>query len=245
MGLKIQYLGWASFYITTPEGLKVMTDPYLRGNPKVGIKPTPVDFLALDVDLIACSHPANDHFGQGVEILNNCPNAKVLGDHSTGIVAQAGGIAKDRWELTTAGAIYPIKDMKIKAFDACHIAIRTLDDGRVVTGEPLCYFMFTENCPTIFFGGDTSITSEMELWGKRCKPDIAILGIGGVDLNGRSLDEMDPEDAAYACKMLGVKKAIPMHYRGEDYLERFKRAIAIEAPECEVISLAYGESVEF
>lgn len=39
----------------------------------------------------------------------------------------------------------------------------------------------------------------MKLWGEVYKPEVAIIGIGGVDLSGRSLDEMDPEDAAICC----------------------------------------------
>ena len=245
MSLKVQYLGWASFYIQTPGGIKILTDPFLEGDEVLGIPPTPVKYLDLDIDLIACSHPAFDHYGNGIEILKNSPKTKVLGDHSTLIVTESGGIEPERGELTTAGATYPIGDVKIKAFDACHIALRNLPDGRTVTGEPLCYIIKTEGEPTIFFGGDTSITLDMKLWGEVCKPDIAILGIGGVDLGGRSLDEMDPEDAAIACRMLGVKKAVPMHYRGTDYLERFKIALTKEAPDCECVPLKYGETIEF
>lgn len=244
MALKVQYLGWASFYFTTPKGVKVLTDPFLEGDEKLGIPSTPVDYMNLDIDLIAASHPAEDHFAQAVKILKNSPKTKVLGDHSTLIMAEKGGIDPARGELTTAGATYPIGDMKIKAFDACHIALGHLPGGGLITGEPLCYIISTEGCPTVFFGGDTSITMDMKLWGEVYKPDIAVIGIGGVDLGGRSLDEMDPEDAAVCCKLLGVKKAIPMHYRGKDYLERFKNALAVTAPECECIALDYGEVIE-
>lgn len=52
---------------------------------------------------------------------------------------------------------------------------------------------------------------------------MAFLGIGGVDLQGRSLDEMDPPAAAICAEMLGVKTVIPMHYRTQEYLEQFQQ----------------------
>ena len=244
MGLKLQYLGWASFLFTTPKGANILTDPFLDGDGELGIPATPVDYMNLDIDLIAASHPAEDHIGQAVKILKNSPKTKVLGDHSTLIISQAGGVEAQRCELTTAGATYMEGDMKIKAFDACHIALGHLPDGGLITGEPLCYIMSCEGCPTVFFGGDTSITMDMKLWGEVYKPEVAIIGIGGVDLSGRSLDEMDPEDAAICCRLLGVKKVIPMHYRGEDYLARFKAALAKESPECQCVPMAYGETVQ-
>ena len=193
------------------------------------------------------SHPANDHFAQAMEIMGRSETTKILGDHTTMIMAELAGFGDlngPRCELTTSGATYPFGEFKIKAVDARHIAFRHLEDGRFITGEPLCYFIKTEGYPTIFFGGDTSLTMDMKLWGELYQPEIAIIGIGGVDLDGRSLDEMDPEDAAVCAKMLGVKKVIPMHYRGKEYLERFKTALKKCAPSCECISMAYGDEME-
>ena len=82
MGLKLQYLGWASFLFTTPKGTNILTDPFLDGDGELGIPATPVDYMNLDIDLIAASHPAEDHFGQAVKILKNSLKTKVLGDLS-------------------------------------------------------------------------------------------------------------------------------------------------------------------
>lgn len=247
MALKVQYLGWASFLITGPSGKTILTDPFLTGDDVLGIPATPVDYSDLAVDLILTSHPANDHFAQAIEIMGHSETTKILGDHTTMIMAELAGFGDlngPRCELTTSGATYPFGEFKIKAVDARHIAFRHLEDGRFITGEPLCYFIKTEGYPTIFFGGDTSLTMDMKLWGELYQPEIAIIGIGGVDLDGRSLDEMDPEDAAVCAKMLGVKKVIPMHYRGKEYLERFKTALKKCAPSCECISMAYGDEME-
>ena len=248
MALKVQYLGWASFLFTGSKGSTFLTDPFLAGDEVLGIPATPVDYSNLTVDLIVASHPANDHFAQAMEIMGHSETTKILGDHTTMIMAEMAGFGDlngPRCELTTSGATYPFGEFQIKAVDARHIAFRHFEDGRFITGEPLCYIIKMEDGPTVFFGGDTSVTLDMKLWGELYKPEIAFIGIGGVDLGGRSLDEMDPEDAAVCAKMLGVKKAIPMHYRGTEYLERFKKALAEQAPGCECISMSYGEEMTF
>ena len=95
--------------------------------------------------------------------------------------------------------------------DARHIAFKHLPDGSYMTGEPLCYIIRVKDGPTCFFGGDTSLTYDMKLWGELFRPDVAFLGIGGVDLQGRSLDEMDPPAAAICAEMLGVKTVISVN----------------------------------
>lgn len=246
MGVEVKYLGWASFLLTTPQGLKILTDPFLAGDEALGVPKSPVDPKDLVVDLILASHCAADHFAQAMDVMANSVTTKILGDHSTMCLTEMAGFGDlngPRAELTTSGATYPIADCKIRAVDARHIAFVHFPDGRYLTGEPLCYIISIENGPTIFFGGDTSITMDMKLWGERYRPDIAIIGIGGVDLGGRSLDEMDPEDAAMCAEMLGVKTVIPMHYRGSDYLERFQKALAVRAPHCKCQAMKAGETI--
>jgi L-ascorbate metabolism protein UlaG (beta-lactamase superfamily) len=58
---------------------------------------------------------------------------------------------------------------------------------------------------TIYDAGDTCLFGDMELIGKRHAVDIAMLPIGGHYT-------MDREDAAYAAKLIGAKRVIPIHY---------------------------------
>ena len=146
-------------------------------------------------------------------------------------------------ELITSGAAYTQGDFTIHAVDARHIAFRHFEDGSYMTGEPLCYIIRVKDGPTCFFGGDTSLTYDMKLWGELFHPDVAFLGIGGVDLRGRSLDEMDPPAAAVCAEMLGVKTVIPMHYRTREYLERFRRHLAVRCPGCACAAMEPGESI--
>ena len=246
MSLDVHYLGWSSFIFTSPKGVKIISDPFLAGDDLLQIPKSPVDPKDIVVDVIMTSHCANDHFAQAMDILANSDTTKVLGDHSTICMVERagyGGTFGPRAELTTSGATYVEGDFSIRAVDARHISFNHFEDGTYMTGEPLCYFVSLDNGPTLFFGGDTSITYDMKLWGEVYKPDVAFVGIGGADIKGRSLDEMDPEDAAVCVQMLGVKKAIPMHYRTQEHLDRFIKALAERCPDCECIPMKAGEHI--
>ena len=246
MSLQVDYLGWAAFILTGPTGTRLVTDPYLSGNPQTKVPPSPVKPEDVHVDLVVVSHCAGDHFGQTLEILANSDTTKLLGDHSTLCLAERagyGGTWDPRMELTTSGATYVQGDFTIHAVDARHIAFKHFPDGSYMTGEPLCYIIRVKDGPTCFFGGDTSLTYDMKLWGELFRPDVAFLGIGGVDLQGRSLDEMDPPAAAICAEMLGVKTVIPMHYRTQEYLEQFQQYLAVRCPECRCLAVEAGESV--
>ncbi|MCC8126259.1 MAG: MBL fold metallo-hydrolase [Clostridiales bacterium] len=248
MSLKVEYLGWAAFILTGPSGTRAVTDPYLLGSSQTKVPASPVKPEDVDVDLIIVSHCAGDHFGQALEILSNSDKSKLLGDHSTLCLAERagyGGTWDPRMELTTSGATYEQGDFIIHAVDARHIAFKHFPDGSYLTGEPLCYIIEVKDGPTCFFGGDTSVTYDMKLWGELFHPDIAFIGIGGVDLGGRSLDEMNLAAAEICAVLLGVKKVIPMHYRTEEYLEKFRQHLAVRCPKCECIAMKAGEMVEF
>lgn len=247
MRCKVDYLGWASFILTGPGGTRMITDPYLKGDRRLQVPASPVKPESIRVDLIAVSHCAGDHFGQALEILENNHDAKLLGDHSTLCLAERagyGGVWDPRMELTTSGATYVQGDFTIHAVDARHIAFKHFEDGSYMSGEPLCYIIRVKDGPVCFFGGDTSLTYDMKLWGELFHPDVAFIGIGGVDLQGRSLDEMAPPAAALCAQMLGVKKVIPMHYRTPDYLELFQTHLSVRCPDCECIAMKAGESIE-
>jgi L-ascorbate metabolism protein UlaG (beta-lactamase superfamily) len=243
----VQYLSWSSFLFTSPRGICVLTDPYLEGNPRLGIPACPVPIKDIVPDLIIISHFAGDHAAQAPDVMRNSEKTKILGDHATMVMMEKAGFkderAGTRCELTTSGATFELEDFKIQATSARHISFTHLPDGGYMTGEPLCYFIGIENGPVCFFSGDTSITYDMKLWGEWFRPDIAFVGIGGVNIRGRSLDEMDPEAAAFCVEMLGVKKAIPMHYRTEEYFERFKKAVSVRAPKCECLPMKIGETI--
>ena len=247
MGVKLEYIGWSTFLFTANDGTKMITDPFFSGNEFYKIAPSTSNVKDINVDLIICSHCAEDHCAQAFEIMDNNEKTKLLGDLSMLALAEINGYGnmwQGRTELITGGAAYTMGDFTIHATSARHIALRKLDNGSYITGEPLCYIIQINNGPTCFFGGDTSITYDMKLWGELFKPDIAFIGIGGADLNGRCLSELDPKTAAMCVNMLGAKKVIPMHYRLEEDLKDFRKHLGDICPDCELISMKPNDIID-
>ena len=93
----------------------------------------------------------------------------------------------------------------------------------------------------IYHAGDTCIFAGMELWGRLYPIDVALLPMGGVFT-------MDARQAALACKLLGCKQVIPMHWGTFPVLaqdtEAFKAELARVAPGCTCIDLLPGQSVQ-
>ena len=63
-GIKITWLGHATFLVVTPGGKTLILDPWITGNPV-----TPADKKTIDkLDYMLISHGHSDHFGDAVEL---------------------------------------------------------------------------------------------------------------------------------------------------------------------------------
>ena len=109
------------------------------------------------------------------------------------------------------------------------------------SGSPAGYIIRTPDGKHIYHAGDTCIFAGMELWGRLYPIDVALLPMGGVFT-------MDARQAALACKLLGCKQVIPMHWGTFPVLaqdtEAFKAELARVAPGCTCIDLLPGQSVQ-
>jgi L-ascorbate metabolism protein UlaG (beta-lactamase superfamily) len=188
------------------------------------------------------THAAGDHVGQTFEILENS-KAILVCDVATRHLALEKGIPADRIYYMLSGVEYTLKDITVKALPAKHISLVKLESG-FVNGQPLSYVIKTSSGEKLFFGGDTSIHSDFKLYGELYGPQFAILGVGGVDIHGQSLIELHADEAALAAKWLGVRKAVPIHYRFDEG-ERFIDALKKTAPEVEGLLMKPGDRFTF
>ena len=73
-GIKITWLGHATFLVVTPGGKTLILDPWITGNPA-----TPADKKKIDkLDYMLISHGHSDHFGDAVELAKK-HNPKIAG----------------------------------------------------------------------------------------------------------------------------------------------------------------------
>jgi len=210
---EVQWLGQATFRITTPGGKGIVVDPWLTSNPK-----TPAAYKNLEalgkVDLILVTHGHNDHFADAPALakLNNVP---VYGP--AGLMQSVAALeilpAAQAVRFGKSGTVTPLgPDIKITAVHAEHSSELgwknpvTGKDEVHVGGEPVGYIIELENGFKIYHMGDTGLFGDMKFIGDYYKPDLALMPIGGHFV-------MSPKDAAMATReWLHPRFVIPMHY---------------------------------
>ena len=232
-GVQVTFLGHAAFKLISPQGVVVFIDPFLKNNPK-----TPAAMKEVEkADLILVTHGHGDHLGDAISIAQKT-NATVIG-----IAELAGYIGKKGVKnivRMNKGGSYTFKGIRVTMVNAQHSSSTTEGDQIIYTGEPTGFIIRFENGFTVYHAGDTAVMSDMRIFGDIYKPHLALLPIG-------SHFTMDPQEAAYACKLLRPKYVIPMHYgtwpllsgRAEEFAQLLK-----DQPEVKVIILAPGESIK-
>ncbi len=201
----VTYHSHACFTISN-EKVKILTDPYITGNPLAKIKP---EDLHPDVILVSHGHP--DHVGDTVEIAK-ANNSLVIAPFELIVFLQRQGVNPDRCHPMHIGGSFEFEWGKIKLTPAHHGSAYVTDNNTIYTGNPCGFLIFLEG-KTIYFAGDTGIFYDMKLIGKMHKIDLALLPIGGNFT-------MDIEDAVKACELLRAEVAIPMHYNTFDVIQK-------------------------
>ncbi len=221
--LRITFLGHACFLLDDGS-TKILTDPFLSGNPLAAAGPEEVD-----ADYIFVSHGHGDHVGDTAEIALRC------GSLVGGPVEMTGGMFGKKGIETIPGNIGGKTRLpfgSVKLVPAIH--------GSGVPGALACGFVFEIGGKKVYFAGDTALTKDMELLSEE-DIDAALLPIGDVYTMG-------PEDAAKAAWMIRPKLVIPMHYGTfpiiEQTADRFCGFMQQRAAGIPVRALRPGESLE-
>jgi len=189
--MEIRYLGHAAFELTH-DGVTVLIDPFLTGNPKAAAS---ADELAANAILI--SHGHGDHVGDTASI------AKRTGATVVAITELAGELAGDGLENVrdpNLGGTVAFDWGSVKLVPAWHTS--TTPKGTVNTPAGL---IVTLGDTTVYHTGDTALFGDMELIGRRHGVDVALMCIGGHYT-------MDRHDAVEAARLIGARQVIPCHY---------------------------------
>ena len=229
MATTITWLGHSNFFIEAP-GLNIYIDPFFGA----GAAQKPWRDLPR-ADLVLVTHDHDDHVGSAVDIC--LEDGARLGGIVGSVEPIAAGKLAPEHILNgigfNMGGTVQYKDAEIVMVPAFHSSN---------SGTPAGYIVTLADGLTIYHAGDTCVFGDMALWGEMYPLDLALLPMGGVFTMG-------PAQAAMACKLLGARHVIPMHWGTFPVLEqntsRFSTALPQLAPFCKPLLLSPGQSCHF
>jgi L-ascorbate metabolism protein UlaG (beta-lactamase superfamily) len=228
-GIKITWLGHATFRVETPGGKTILIDPWVMGNPAC---PT-TERNVKKVDVMLCTHGHFDHIGDAVEIAKK-HNPKVVG-----IPELCGWLGKKGVKQTAEmnkGGTQTVEDIKVTMVHADHSCGIKDGDELVYGGEACGYVVEFANGVKIYHAGDTNVFGDMKIIRELYAPEIAMIPIG-------DHYTMGPREAAYACNLLKPKTVIPMHFGTFPPLVGRPSDLKKLVPEVEIREMKPGETI--
>jgi L-ascorbate metabolism protein UlaG (beta-lactamase superfamily) len=228
-GIKLTWLGHATFRIETPGGKIVIVDPWIMGNPACPEKDKDIQ----KVDVLLCTHGHGDHIGDAVEIVKK-HNPKVIG-----IFELCGWLQKKGAKQTSPmnkGGTQTVDDIQVTMVHADHSCGIQDGDEIVYGGEACGYVIEFVNGLKIYHAGDTNVFGDMHIIRELYAPDLVMLPIG-------DHFTMGPREAAYACNLLKAKTVIPMHFATFPVLTGTVGALQKLAPDTKVFEMQPGVTI--
>jgi len=232
--VEVTWLGHATFQLRLETGEVIMMDPWVEGNPKF---PAGHEFRRVDAMLI--SHAHSDHIHGCIELSKKF-KPKVIAIFETALWLGSKGV-ENISGMNKGGTQDVVAGVKATMVHAMHSAGIVDGDKVIYGGEPAGYVLHFPDNRALYFAGDTTVFSDMQLIEKLYRPELAFLPIG-------DFYTMGPREAALACRLLNVKKVIPMHFgtfpaltgRPEDLASYLK-----DFPSTEVWPLEPGRPVKW
>lgn len=244
---RLTWLGHATVLVELG-GVRLLTDPVLRGRVAHLRRHAPPVPAPRDVDAVLLSHAHRDHL--------DLPTLRALEPRPPLIVAPR-GVGRTLRRLTGAevrelepGEATAVGPVRVEATPAVHRVRRSpLGPASGAVG-----FVAEHDGRRVYFAGDTEVFPQM----KALRPlDAALLPIWGW---GPSLGpgHMDPDEAAEAVALLAPDLAVPIHWGTllpvgaerrhghllRDPVDTFVRAATRRRPEARIAVLEPGEAVE-
>lgn len=246
--VSVQWLGHASFRITSVSGKVILIDPFISKNPKLSTEQKDLSRLG-KVDLILVTHAHVDHVGDGPALArqHNAPLYGPAGLNDTLVaLGELPGELSPRFNK--GGVVAPLGDgIKITMTRAEHSSEYKWTNPRTgqaevhVGGEPAGFITELENGFRIYHMGDTGLFGDMGFIGSYYRPDLVLIPVGGHFV-------LSPKDAAYATRhYLKPRYAIPMHYGTNPYLKGTPEEYiaALGKGPTKVLNLKFWETVKF
>ena len=155
-GIKLTWLGHATFRVETPEGKMFYVDPWVGGNPMCPANEKKVK----KADVLICTHGHGDHIGDAVEI------GKQHDSIAVGIFELCSWLQKKGVKQIAPmnkGGTQTLASVKITMVHAVHSCGIQDGDQIIYGGEACGYVLEFSNGVKLYHAGDTNVFSDMAI----------------------------------------------------------------------------------
>ena len=212
---KFQFLGFASFLITTDDGTTILIDPYLDDNPDAPVK---TDDLP-KIDLILASHGAFDHVKDVPKVAKRDGSKIICGGECMNLFIDQ-GVPKEQITQCVWGLTVRECGITVRPVVSMHRSSVRLSDGTAMDGFSLGFIIYLPDGTRVYNASDTALFSDMKLIGEIHKPQVGLMNVtieNCFDFLPEFLTgEMTPYEAALASQWLGLEYAVACHYANKD-----------------------------
>ncbi|HEX7180655.1 MAG TPA: metal-dependent hydrolase [Thermoanaerobaculia bacterium] len=227
------YLGHATVRCDLPGGEVILIDPWVINNPAC-----PDDRKSFDrLDAMLITHAHFDHMGDAVELAKRHKPKKVVANFE--ICSWLGSKGVESCSGMNLGGSQDVLGLQVTMVRADHSCGISDGDQILYGGSAAGYIVRLPGGYTFYHAGDTALFSDMQLFCEMYRPELAFLPIG-------DLFTMDPQQAARACRYLGVRRVIPIHWGTFPPLtgtpQQLVKALDNQGINCEVVTLKPRES---
>ena len=193
-GLTFTWLGHSTFLIGTPNGKRILIDPWVQNNP--ACPPDKKDVGPIDLMLVTHGH--FDHIEDAVPIAK-ATGCQVIGIYETAAWLMGKGVAEEKVAPMNKGGTLRLPDLglSVTMVHADHSCGIKDGDQILYGGEAVGYVVTLDDGFAFYHAGDTAVFSDMSLIADLYQPKLAFLPIGDRFV-------MSPREAARAASFLST-----------------------------------------
>ena len=234
--MRLTWIGHGTFLLETPGGRRLLLDAWVEHNPAA--PQAAKARVAERLDAILITHAHGDHIQDALS-LARATGARVVAIFETAAWLRAKGLPDAQVVDGNHGGTVDLGGVRATMVPAVHSCGILDGETMVYGGEAAGYVLTLEDGRRLYHAGDTMVFGDMRLIGELWRPEIAVLPIGGHYT-------MDPEQAAYAAGLLGVRTVVPGHFGTFPLLagtpEALRHALAARGLGVAVHALRPGET---
>lgn len=229
-----RYFGHSTITFGTPDGKVVMIDPWTKGNPAC----PPELHEPERIDAMLITHAHTDHFGDVLELARKHQPEIVVANFEICMWLAGQGI--ETVAPMNPGGSQQVLGCRVTMVRADHTSGLETEGRLIYGGVAAGYVVRMPNGYSFHHAGDTALYGDMKLTAELYEPELGFVPIG-------DLFTMGPREAAYACRFLGLRQVVPIHYGTFPPLtgtpDAFERELAALGIDCEVLTLAAGDEL--